>query len=160
MLFPLFHLLFSRKSFRFLVVGAREALRPPLTLPTGRVPVPRTRSASNAAHLVLRLRYSGGSAGFRRAQNTAPSGRSRPFWGARGHSFRLFLQEEGELAVRPLPGWLVGLLVWRPLIGLGSLSERSWPVAAGSFSWVTHGQGLPCEGKAAAEHELRAARRA
>ena len=60
-------------------MGAREALRPPLTHPTGRVPVPSTRSASNAAHLTLRLRNSGGSAGFRRAQNTAPSARLPAF---------------------------------------------------------------------------------
>jgi len=60
-------------------MGAREALRPPLTLPTGRVPVPGTRSASNAAHLMLRLRNSGGRSRFRRAQNTAPSARLPAF---------------------------------------------------------------------------------
>ena len=59
-----------------LVTGSRvppagRALRP--CTPTGRVPVPGIRSASNAAHLMLRLRHSGGNAGFRRAQNTAPS---------------------------------------------------------------------------------------
>ncbi len=42
------------------------------------------RSASNAAHLMLRLRNSAGSAGFRRAQNTAPSAPLAPFLGREG----------------------------------------------------------------------------
>ncbi len=33
-----------------------------------------------------------------------------------------------------------GLLVWRSITGLGRLSKRSWPVAAGSVSWVMPSQ--------------------
>jgi len=99
--------------------GNRRGHFVPLHPPTGRVPVPGMRSASNAARSMLRLRHSGGSAGFRRAQNTAPSGVPSRFFAGRQHSLRLFLQEVGGQGARPLPGYVVGLLVWRSIQGLG-----------------------------------------
>jgi len=95
------------------------------------------RSASNAAHLTLRLRHSGGNARFRRAQNTAPSGVSRPFFGAGEHSLRLFLQEVRAQTARPLPGYAVVLLMWRSLQGLG----RRF--------WITDGTSLKVPGRLA-----------
>ena len=120
-------------------MGAREALRPPLTLPTGSVPVRGTRSALNAAHLMLHMENGGGNAGFRGTQNTAPSGVSRPFFGAGEHSLRLFLQEVRARTARPLPGDGGGQVVWRSLTGLGRRKKGSWPSGGSSFSWVVPG---------------------
>jgi len=89
-------------SLCFLDRGSKGGASPSLNPPDRQGAGAATRSASNAAHLTLRLRHSGGRAGFRRAQNTAPSGVSRPFLGAGEHSLRLFLQEVGLQGVRPL----------------------------------------------------------
>ena len=109
---------------------------------------------------MLRLRHSGGNAGFRGAQNTAPSGVSRPFFGAGEHSFRLFLQEVGLQGARPLrerPGnsahveifkraWQTFetcLAVWRECPCLG----HAWRAASCSLLRISQGSSCaapPC----------------